>query len=119
MEQEYYVKDTGSEKVRYNVIFAVNTSTFMLYAPLAVCLLCKAWWKLPASASILIACFLLSFFCKALADTFRAFLKGKINPTLNWLIGLSPELCDILQAFVIYYFVMNVGTLKTRFMAAS
>jgi hypothetical protein len=63
--------------------------------------------------------FLLSFICKVLADTFRAFLKDRVDETVVDAVFLSTVISDILQVFVIYYFVMNVGALKVRFLSES
>ena len=63
--------------------------------------------------------FLLSFICKVLADTFRAFLKDRVDERVMDSVFLSTAISDIVQVFVIYYFVMNVGTLKVRFLSES
>lgn len=63
--------------------------------------------------------FLLSFICKVLADTFRAFLKDRVDERVMDAVFLSTAISDIVQVFVIYYFVMNVGTLKVRFLSES
>lgn len=52
-----------------------------------------------------------------LADTFRAFLKDRVDERVLDGVFLSTAISDIVQVFVIYYFVMNLGTLKVRLLS--
>ena len=99
---------------RSNVIVALNVSIFVIYSLLLLWLFIKTRFQgLPTSAVILlVAGYLLSFVCKAMTDTFRAYLKGKINNYVFYGISLSTGTSDVIRVAIIYYFVMNVGSLR-------
>ncbi len=107
------------DQTRYNVILGVNLAIFFTATPLILILLFKRKSGLHPSAKILIIAFQILFTSKALADTIRALIGESVNIYVRNAIYHTTAFADVFQVFVIYYFVMNVGTLQEKFKAAS